>query len=119
MLEMIQLAGEVAIKRFDPITDHRVYFIGAVGVRDDGAVVSARNESSHVPMASAHAEARLSKRLDHGATVYVARVVGVRAGKTHLSMAKPCYTCMRSLLSRKVSKIYYSIGPNEYGSIIN
>lgn len=61
----------------------------------------------------AHAEARLAKKLDRGAIVYVVRIN--RKGK--LVMARPCANCLMILKSKKVKKIYYSISENEYGVI--
>ncbi len=62
---------------------------------------------------SAHAEARVVKKMNYGGTVYVARVS--RDG--HLAMAKPCFSCMMAMKSRFVEKVFYSINDGEYGCI--
>lgn len=113
MLEMFDLAAKIATKRLD----RRTFFLGAVGVRSDGAIVHARNESTECPNPEAHAERRLSKRLDYGATVFVVRVAGIRNGKPQYSMARPCAACLVALKSRRVKTVYYTIAPNEMGVI--
>lgn len=91
------------------------FYIGAVGVRNDGAQVHAFNGSANHPIASAHAETRLSQKLDVGSIVYVARY---SFGTHNLVMAKPCMNCQRVLQSCGVKKIYYSIQDNEYGIMV-
>lgn len=94
--------------------DCRRYRLGAVGVRSDGATVVARNIPNRLPEPMAHAEARLSKKLDRGSIVYIVRID--RSGG--LVMAKPCANCLRLLRSKKVKKIFYSINNKEYGCVI-
>ncbi len=95
------------------VDDCRQFRLGAVGIRCDGTIVVSRNIPNREPEPQAHAEARLVKKLDHGAIVYVVRVA--RDGK--LTMARPCKTCRRALKNRHVRKCYYSINENEYGVI--
>jgi hypothetical protein len=90
----------------------RQYRVGAVGVRSDGAVVRSYNGTSTHVCGAMHAEARLSRKLDWGATVYVARV-SRETGE--FAMARPCAGCERCLRLKGVRKIIYSIGPDEYG----
>jgi hypothetical protein len=93
--------------------------LGAVGVRKDGVIVSAKNGSVKVSSAdgdgfsfpTAHAEHRCVKKMDVGGVVYVARVL--RDGS--LAMSKPCPDCERSLRGRGIKKVYYSINDVEYG----
>lgn len=92
----------------------RSYLVGAVGVRCDGAVVYARNSIVQFPNRQAHAEYRLSRKLDVGSTVYVARVT-----KNGLdAIARPCHSCQKVLASSGVKKVYYTIGENEYGTML-
>ena len=103
-------AASVAVSR----DDIRTFLLGAVGIRSDGALVRARNESTTKPEKSAHAEARLARRLNVGSVVYVVRVSRLDGSYT---LARPCDNCMRVLQNRGVKTIYYSISPCEYGVI--
>ena len=104
-----QLAAKVAVKS----DDRRHYRIGAVGVRDDGTIVSSSNTECHHPQRFAHAEARLVKKLDQGSVVYVVRIL--RNGQ--FVNAKPCLNCQASLRRRGVKRVVYSIGESHYGVI--
>ncbi len=104
-----RLAKGVAIKG-EPCRHHR---LGAVGVRRDGTIVSSCNIPNREPEPQAHAEARLTKKLDRGSVVYVVRVA--RSGK--LMTARPCRACRRTMKNRGVHKCYYSITENEFGII--
>lgn len=88
------------------------FYIGAIGIRRDGAVVRSFNGSANHPVAQGHAETRLSHKLDVGSVVYVARY---SFGTHDLALAKPCPNCQKVLLSCGVKKVYYSIQSNEYG----
>jgi tRNA(Arg) A34 adenosine deaminase TadA len=90
---------------------HKQHQVGAVGVRKDGAIVVSSNISTRVPEPEAHAEARLAKKLDWGATVYVARIL--RDGT--MGLARPCKNCMAALRWKGVKIVYYSISNIEYG----
>jgi tRNA(Arg) A34 adenosine deaminase TadA len=114
-------AAEVA-RSEDPDNDHREAWVGAIGIRADGVVVSARNEAVFDTGACgtdrtwsfppAHAENRLCKKLDTGAEVYVART---RKDGT-IGMARPCTFCERVLRSRGVKKVYYTVDGSTYGA---
>lgn len=91
--------------------DDRDHFLGAIGLRSDGAIVSAFNGRARDRERRMHAEYRVSKKLDYGATVYVARVLK----ETKFGIARPCISCMKALKTRGVKRVYYTIGPNEYG----
>ena len=91
----------------------RKYRLGAVGVRKDGAIVTSRNLSTRVPEPNAHAERRLVKKLDSGATVFVVRVLSDGS----LTLARPCPNCQKAMRGRGVKKCFYSITNNEYGVI--
>ncbi len=110
--KMLAEAATAAIRS----KDIRTFLLGAVGLRADGVFVSSRNipapettfERSH------HAETRLARKLTPGSTVWVARVAR-RDGSW--AMAKPCRGCERRLRIAGVSRIVYTIGPNEWGVI--
>jgi tRNA(Arg) A34 adenosine deaminase TadA len=105
---LLHLAAHVACVR----EDRRTFRLGAVAVRADGAVVAAYNGHSESKSPRAHAEARLVRKLDKGACVYIARVA---RGTGLFANAKPCPGCERALRRAKVKKAIYTIGPNEYG----
>ena len=116
MLAELILAGRVAQAKG---ADTRNYRLGAGGVRGDGATVTAKNGTiianglpdSDFTFREAHAEVRLANKLDHDATVYVARV----ARNGELKIARPCPDCMQALRSRRVAKVYYTISDTEWG----
>jgi len=105
----LEIAGRTASKRKH---DQRAYWLGAAAERSDGVIVTSCNGPSIKRAREVHAEYRLSKKLDYGATVYVARV---RALDGKFGNAKPCKSCENVLRARKVKKVYYTIGPNEFG----
>jgi tRNA(Arg) A34 adenosine deaminase TadA len=108
-LRMLAMALEMAAT--DRFADFRDFRIAAVGVRNDGAIVSSANGAvketgvlRYRAFPKAHAEARLSRKLDVGATVYVAR-----ASKTGAAtMAKPCPTCKRFLKARGCRRVVFT-----------
>lgn len=113
MLKNLKLAGQVAVKRIS----NRNFYIGAIGIRNDQAIVIARNEAAMEPTPAVHAEARLAKRLDYGATVYVARIKFAKTNYAEYALAKPCPDCMRVLAHRRVKRIYFTISNNEWDLI--
>lgn len=90
----------------------RKFRLAAIGIRRDGRIVVSRNggtKGERTP--SAHAEARLARKLDKGSIVYVARTTKI--GNTVI--AKPCPRCLAVLKYKAVSKVVYTINENEYG----
>ena len=102
-----KLAGEVATNK----TDNRTFLLGALGIRGDGATVTAANAPTEGPERVVHAEYRLCQKLDCDATVFVARVR--RDGS--YGKAIPCFACRKVLKSRRVKRVYYTISDREYG----
>lgn len=109
MKRYLKLAENVALLK----NDKRAFKLGAVGIRKDGAIVAAYNGSAENKRPKAHAEHRLSRKLDTGAhTVYVVRI---RVDGTY-GMAKPCPHCQIALKRKKVKKVIYSTNvQNEFG----
>jgi cytidine deaminase len=105
-----RLAQSIALKG-DAKNVRRHYRLGAVGIRNDGTTVTANNVPCRQLHAQAHAEARLVRKLDRGADVYVVRI---RRNGT-LANARPCYNCQNAMRARGVHRCYYSISNNEYG----
>jgi tRNA(Arg) A34 adenosine deaminase TadA len=123
MLKLLKLAAEYSLPNDNGM---RTFIVGAVGIRQDGKLVHSKNEAvfdthsrdkkgffyQYKRFPEAHAESRLVKKIDFGATIYVARVIrstGV------LAMARPCETCQAILKAFKVDKVYYTISDNEWG----
>lgn len=106
-----EMAGQAAQSK----SDKRSFLLGSIAIRNDGTIVKSLNSATEMPNRQAHAEKRICSKLDYNATVFVARVC-IGTGKFGLS--KPCFSCMKALLSKKVKKIYYTINENEYGVII-
>ncbi len=94
--------------------DCRSYRLGAVGVRRDGTIVTSKNIPNRYPEHQAHAEARLTKKLDRGSVVYVVRI----DRKNNLTTARPCKACQRLMRGRGVFRCYYSISEHEYGVLV-
>ncbi len=107
----LYLAAEVAARFFKD--EKRHFALGAIGVRKDGAIVSARNGSCQSPNRHCHAEFRLCKKLDVGAVVYVSRVK--KDGS--FGCARPCPACAMKMRSTGVHKCYYSIDNTSYGTM--
>jgi len=110
MNKYFQIAKKIALSK----KDKRAFLMGALAIRKDGVIVGALNGPVKTPEPWAHAEARLSRKMGYGATVYIVRVL--RTGG-RFAIAKPCETCMNIMRSRKVKKIYYTIDNNSYGVI--
>lgn len=110
VIRLLNLAAEVANRRIDD----RNFRVGSLGVRGDGTIVSAYNGAPKFPTPLTHAESRLSRKLDRGAVVYVARTT--RDGLW--AMSKPCPDCERVLRRAYVKRVYYTIAPNEYGCLL-
>jgi len=105
---------EIAAKLASKGSDKRSYYLGAVGARSDGAIVSSVNIPTRDKEPNAHAEYRLSKKLDNGSTVYVARILKATGD---FKMSRPCSSCMIAMKNAGVTRVYYTIAPNEFGII--
>src|ERR1700743_1136241 len=102
------LAGKAAVSK----DDNRGFLLGAVHIRNDGALVSAVNSVCQEPDRRAHSEYRISKKIDRGSIVYVARI---RLLNGEYALSRPCHSCQKVLKSKKVKRVYYTISNNEYG----
>jgi len=92
----------------------RHYRLGAVGIRQDGTIVTANNICTRCPESRAHAEARLTRKLDYNSIVYVVRVLSDGT----FAMAKPCRNCQKIMRLRGVKRCYYTINNAEYGVML-
>lgn len=84
--------------------DFRAHRLGAVGIRADGQIVHARNGQCTDKAPSAHAEARLARKLTPGSIVFVARPLR----SSGMGNAKPCAHCQTALKSVGVTRVYYT-----------
>jgi tRNA(Arg) A34 adenosine deaminase TadA len=111
-MRLLRIAAGVALgnKCKNPFI-RKDYLLAAVIQRKDGAIVVSANSLSHLPTPSGHAEARAIRKADVGSTLYVARVT--RDGEW--AMSKPCKHCQALIRNRGIKKVYYTIGPGEYG----
>lgn len=100
-------AMEVAIKG----EERRHFFLGAVGVRNDGTVVRSHNKSTLLQDRRFHAEYRLLKKLDVGSTVYVARIT---KGGRIAACARPCESCLNAMLKRGVKRVYWTLSEEAF-----
>jgi tRNA(Arg) A34 adenosine deaminase TadA len=103
---------EIAAKTAIAQEDIRTFLLGAVGIRGDGVIVKSNNGPTPVPDRRVHAEYKLCKKLDYGATIYVARI---RVDNNQFAMARPCKPCLKALRHRRAVKVYYTISQNEFG----
>ena len=114
---MLRLAAEKAMPKDK--NDPRSFWIGVVGCRSDGVLVSSRNGAVHSTtttnyqlIPSSHAEGRIVKKLDKGSTIYVARVLRKDGS---FAMAFPCGMCRITIKSHKIKKVYFTIDNFHYG----
>lgn len=118
MLELLLLAAKVAMPTID--NDKRSFFLGAIGIRNDGAVVCSKNGACEFSTSikeyqlqpNAHAEGRVLRKLGKNGIIFVARV-SKRDGS--LAMSRPCSMCRTRLKGFKVKKVYYTIDSLHYG----
>jgi tRNA(Arg) A34 adenosine deaminase TadA len=117
MLHLLREAAKAAVAN-DP-NDKRNFILGAIGVRQDGVMVSAKNGAvisstfdEYRIISDAHAECRVIRKLGKFGIIYVSRVL--KKDGT-LAMARPCGGCQIRILAAKVRKVYYSIDEYHYG----
>jgi cytidine deaminase len=104
----LSMAAKIATSK----DDERSFHLGAIAIRNDGAIVKTMNAPSQVPSSKAHAEARLTRKMGFGAEVFVARVA---KGSKEWAMAKPCPNCQSILKAFRAYKVYYTIDASYYG----
>lgn len=108
---MLTLAASVA-REGNSWSDNRSFLLGAVGMRKDGVLVTARNIAATDVTPGAHAEARVVKKLTCDSIVWVARI---GRASTDWALARPCDTCRRRMKTAGVRKVVYTIAPSEWG----
>lgn len=118
MIKMLRMAAEAALPTYD--NDPRNFWLGCVGIREDGVLVSSQNGASEFSTSienyqlipTAHAEGRLLRKLGKGGIIFVARV---SKKDRSLAIACPCPMCQIRIKSFKVKKVFYTINDYQYG----
>jgi len=117
MQNFLLLAAKIALPPNQ--YDKRAYWLGCIGIRNDGTRVYSRNGAvyststfSYKLIPDSHAEGRILRKLDTESIIYIARV----SRKDHsLAMSKPCGMCRTRIRAKGVKKVYYTINQNCYG----
>jgi len=114
MLHLLREAGKIALG-----DDERNFLLGAIGVRQDGVSVSAKNGAvisstydDYRIISDAHAECRVIRKLGKYGIIYVSRVL--KKDGT-FAMARPCGGCQLRIRAAKVKKVYYTVNNSQYG----
>lgn len=118
MIKLLLDAAQIALPTTD--NDYRNFWLGSIGFREDGVMVSAKNgaaETSHSVkqyelQPNSHAEGRLLRKLGKKGIIYVARIA---KGTGKLAMAMPCGMCQIRIKSAHTKKVYFSINETQYG----
>lgn len=118
MIDMLRLAGKVAVPAGK--ADRRSFWLGCIGIRKDGVLVSAKNGATEyydtVPyymlIPNSHAEGRVLRKIGKGGIMYVARI---SKKDRSLAMARPCDMCATRIKSARIKRVYYSINEECYG----
>lgn len=101
--------------------DNRNFWLGAVGIRHDSAIVHSRNGSiscdrsfkRHEKLPSLHAEGRLIRKIGtFGKAIFVSRISRLDGS---FAMALPCRMCSTIIISRNIEKVYYTVNNFQYG----
>lgn len=111
---MLKVAAAAALQGRARGNDIRTFFLGAVGIRNDGVIVASRNVASRDVAFSHHAEVRLSRKLTPNSEVWVARV----RKNGEWALARPCASCQIRLKSVGITRVTYTIGENEWGVLV-
>lgn len=106
-MQMLERAVEVAKRG-----QKRDFRLGAMARRKDGALVSSCNSRTQFPSHPAHAEYRCLQKAGKGSIMWIARV----NNDGRWAMAKPCGKCQALIRAMAVKKVYYTVGPNEWGT---
>lgn len=110
MITYLHTAAIVAEKHAN---SSKRYCLGCVAVRRDGAVVESFNHDQPERHFDHHAEARALRKCGRGAVLYIARILKSPSGLW--ANARPCPRCQALIRHRGVKRVYYTLGPGEYG----
>lgn len=110
VVRMLNKAKAVSIQR----DDDRHFRVGSIAIRGDGVMVQSYNGAPKFPDRLHHSEGRICRKLDRGAIVFVARTT--KDGQW--ANSSPCFFCRQAMRRAHVKRVYYTLGPNEYGLLI-
>lgn len=119
VLNYLHMASQAAPPNENEI-DPREIWIGCIGLRTDGAIVSAKNGSIFTTdtgddfqlIPDVHAERRVIRKMDWGGTLFVARV---RRVDLVWAMSRPCSMCQVFIKSKGIKKVFYTINKTQFG----
>jgi cytidine deaminase len=121
MKQYLYIAAKVAIPTND-VDKRKNFYLGCVGIRKDGVIVSSRNGSTvdstalnvkrYILISSSHAEGRTLQKLGKEGIIFVARIF---KNDHSFAMARPCGMCRNRIKALSVKKVYYSINNEQYG----
>lgn len=118
MLPLLIRAGQIALSS-NINDDRRNFLLGCVGIRRDGAIVSAKNGavitssySEYRVISDAHAEIRCLKKMGRGGVLYTARILKKDGS---FAMAKACGICSQRIRAAEIDKVFYTIDAYHYG----
>lgn len=120
MHEYLKLAAEKA-KPTSDLDYLKNFWLGCVGVRSDGVIVTSKNMGisspdlhNFKPDPRTHAEGKVCRKMDKygDGVLYVARIAKVGEG---LAMARPCNYCQPLIKAYNIKRVYYTINNNQYG----
>lgn len=118
MIELLKRAAQISLPSFD--NDKRNFWLGCIGIRNDGTIVSSKNGSASFSstvenyqlVPTSHAEGRVLRKLGKNGTLFVARV---SKKDRSLTIARACGMCRVQIKAAKVKKVYYTIDNFHYG----
>lgn len=102
----LELAAQVSRLK----EDDRNFYHGAVGLRRDGVLVAAQNGAPPIPTPEHHCEFRITRKLGRDGIIFLVRTLADGSWGD----STPCPHCQARLIRKKVKKIYFSIGKNNY-----
>lgn len=107
-IKLLQMAADLALTDTDK---GKNYKLAALCIRKDGARTASTNKLTKTPKHACHAECRVLKKSDYGSILYIARVLGDGTW----AMSRPCSKCQALIRNRGVKRVFYTIGPGEFG----
>lgn len=119
IFDTLKQAAKIALPN-DIALDKRGFWLGCIGIRNDGTIVSAKNGASQFSdsvkkyqlIPNSHAEGRLLRKIGKYGTIFVSRV---SKKDMTMAMAKPCEMCQVRIKSMNAHKVYYTISDFQYG----
>lgn len=89
------------------------FYLSCMGIRHDGVKVYSRNTTYRGTNPKTHAEIRVLRKIGSGTVIFLARV----SADGDWRMARPCQNCQNVLGHHGIKRIYYTVGPGEFGTM--